>query len=199
MQLLGPDFYANDTVHVARQLLGTYIVSLHKEIVTSGMIVETEAYGDHHDAASHAARGCTARTQSMFGAVGHAYVYFIYGNHYCLNVVARAPWCAAGAVLIRAIEPIEGIEVIKERRGQAASAKALYTLTNGPGKLAQALGITRHYDGSNIMHPHQLYIIAGQIIPDEQVLATPRIGISKAQELLWRFTVHRNPYVSRCR
>ena len=123
-------FYEQPTVQVARQLLGKYLVRKHLDGITVGRIVETEAYVGPEDKACHAARGRTARTEIMFGPAGHAYVYFIYGVYHCLNIVTEAV-DHPSAVLIRALEPLEGIELMKVRR----RAEKLHSLASGPGKL----------------------------------------------------------------
>src|SRR5258706_2613650 len=134
MRILPRDFYMQDTVEVARSLLGKVLV--HGE--PAGRIVEVEAYLGEGDAAAHSARGLTPRTRVIFGAPGHAYVYLIYGMYECLNIVAE-PEGKAGCVLLRALEPVAGIDVMKQRRSNR-------DLCGGPGKLTQALGVTRdHY------------------------------------------------------
>ncbi|HRN78036.1 MAG TPA: DNA-3-methyladenine glycosylase [Candidatus Dependentiae bacterium] len=181
--ILDPLFYQRDTVEVAKDLVGKKIIRTINGINLSGIITETEAYGFSDDPASHAYRGKTQRNAPMFGPVGYAYVYFIYGNHFCFNIVARAENQIAGAVLIRAIQPIEGIELMSYYRQQ----KDIRILTNGPGKLTQALHITKQHNYMNVMQKGELYVTAG-VIPDT-ICATPRIGISVGQDKLWRFII----------
>ena len=138
-ETLGREFYTRPTVEVARDLLGKVLV--HGG--TAGIVVETEAYPGGDDLASHSARGITGRTRVIFGPPGHAYVYLIYGVYQCLNIVAE-PEGQPGCVLIRAVEPTSGIEIMKQRR---PAAKGLESLTNGPGKLTLALGISRDHNG----------------------------------------------------
>jgi DNA-3-methyladenine glycosylase len=166
-------FYARDTVTVARQLLGKLLV--HGQ--TSGIIVETEAYLGIGDLASHSAAGITARTQVIFGEPGHAYIYLNYGIHECLNIVAETKG-VAGCVLIRALKPVDGIEQMRERR------KGAKDLTGGPGKLSQALGITRALYGADLTAgPLTLHDLG--LTPE--ILTTKRIGITKSEDLLLRF------------
>jgi DNA-3-methyladenine glycosylase len=154
--------------------------------------VETEAYGFKEDPASHAHRGKKVSNQAMFGPVGHAYIYFIYGNHYCLNVVAYTPAEQAGAVLIRALEPVAGIEHMCQRRKVASNQY----LTNGPGKLCQAFGITKELYGKSFLSD-DCFITEGYTVDTENIIATARIGISSAQEKLWRFHIKDNKFVSK--
>src|SRR5689334_8216577 len=135
-------FYAQPTLQVARQLLGKYLVREHPDGKTAGKIVETEAYAGPHDLACHAAKGRTARTEVMFGPPGHAYVYFIYGVYYCLNIVTEETGHAS-AVLIRAVEPVEGVELIQRRR----KTSELRKLASGPGKLCLAMSIDKALNG----------------------------------------------------
>ena len=192
MKLIQPSFYEQDTVSVARQLLGCTLVRVYQGKRISGMIVETEAYLAH-DPACHAHRGKTARNAALFGPAGHAYVYFIYGNHYCVNAVSRAPDIQAGGVLIRALEPRDGIEMMKQLRG----TDNVYQLTNGPGKLAQALAIDRTFNGVPLTQESGIFIEHGQPVTNDQVTSTTRVGISSAQEHLWRFYITGNAWVSR--
>ncbi|MEM4611990.1 MAG: DNA-3-methyladenine glycosylase [Candidatus Nitrosocaldus sp.] len=193
--VLSRKFYARDTVEVAKSLLGKVLVRVIDGNILSGMIVETEAY-TRDDPASHAYRGVTARNKVMFGDVGHAYVYFIYGNHYCLNVVAKSKDMEAGAVLIRAVEPIQGIEVMMRNRGGYARGIRVEMLTNGPGKLTQALSIDSRHNGLDLTVGGELYIEEGKSISDRDIVATGRIGISEGTDRLWRFMIRDNRFVS---
>lgn len=185
-------FYDRETELVSRDLLGTILVAESPQGVTAGRIVETEAYLGEHDPACHAAAGRTARTECLYGPPGTAYVYFIYGAHWCFNAVTRAAGLPS-AVLVRALEPIEGIEFMRERRHHPRADR---DLTNGPGKLCAALGITGALNGVPLDAP-PLMICRGEPVPDAEVAVTPRIGITRAAEWPLRWTVSTSPYVSR--
>lgn len=189
MPTLPEVFYARDTVLVAKELLGKILKHDIGDDVLSGIIVETEAYLGYEDSASHAFRGITTRNRPMFESPGHAYVYFIYGNHYCFNVVAHPPE-QAGAVLIRALEPVEGVSLMYKYR-QLSNMK---NLTNGPGKLTQAMKITKHHNGIILTHG-QLKIMEGPALK-HNITATPRIGIRRGTEKLFRFIIAGNRYLS---
>ncbi len=193
--ILGREFYARDTVEVAKSLLGKMLVRIIDHNILSGIIVETEAY-TRDDPASHAYRGMTARNSVMFGEVGYAYVYFIYGNHYCLNVVAKKKDVEAGAVLIRAIEPIHGIDVMARNRSATKGIK-VEMLTNGPGKLTRALGIDSRHNGLDLTVDGELYIAEGYSVYDTDIVATKRIGVSEGIDRLWRFMIKGNRFVSK--
>lgn len=171
---------------VARDLLGKLLV--HRE--TSGMIVETEAYLGGDDLASHSASGITPRTKVIFGPPGHAYVYFSYGMHECLNLVAESEG-TPGCVLIRALEPVSGIESMRKRRPKAKAAR---DLASGPGKLTQAMGITRALNGADVTRGE--LVVREYCAADIKIEAAPRIGISKCRELPLRFTIAGNKFVS---
>lgn len=175
---------------VAPRLLGSYLVrELHgRKLVCK--IVETEAY-DQSDAASHSYRGRTPRTDVMFGPAGHLYVYFSYGMHYCCNVVT-GPEGHGSAVLIRAVEPLEGIDAMRQLRHGIADPQ----LTNGPGKVCQALGIDKQLNGHDLRYA-PLVLILNDTLPPEQVVRTTRVGITKAKDELWRFYVKDSPFVSK--
>lgn len=176
-------FYDREPDRVARELLGAVLRMEDGPDVVSGRIVETEAYLGPHDPASHSAVGRTARTWHMFGPPGTAYVYFIYGMHWCVNAVTREDGYGS-AVLIRALEPLEGVEQMRARRPRARRDA---DLCNGPGKLCAALGITRDFDGAPLTGGAALTICAGEPVPDAQVVIGPRIGISKAIDWPLRF------------
>jgi DNA-3-methyladenine glycosylase len=181
-------FFIRPTIEVARDLLGKVVV----HGATSGIIVETEAYLGGEDLASHSAVGITNRTRVIFGPPGHAYVYLSYGMHECLNIVTE-PDGTAGAVLIRALEPLEGLDIMRARRPRARSDR---DLTSGPGKLTQALGITRAQNGVD-MTRGDLVVRAPAIASVFEIEVTPRIGITKCADLPLRFIVKDNKFVSR--
>ncbi|MFO3797482.1 MAG: DNA-3-methyladenine glycosylase [Anaerolineales bacterium] len=181
--ILPRSFYDRPTLLVARQLLGMRLVRILEGQRLSGIILETEAYVGPEDKGSHAHRGKTARNAPMFGPPGYAYVYFTYGMHWCLNVVTEAEGFPA-AVLIRAILPEEGGEVMRTRRNGGD--------TLGPAKLTQALGIGRSENGIDLCTTEQgLWIEYGAPIPEERVTTTPRIGLNRVPEpwksIPWRF------------
>jgi len=177
-------FYLQDTVIVAKNLLGKKIIRKIGRSEISGIITETEAYKHRDDPASHAHRKITDRNKAMFGDVGMAYVYFTYGMHYCFNVVAKNPKIAAGAVLIRAIEPEKGIKKMQKNRNK----KDLKNLTNGPAKLTQALEITREHYGVDLTKNSKLYITEG--IQAKKIISSPRIGVKEATDKLWNFKIN---------
>jgi DNA-3-methyladenine glycosylase len=187
MNILDRKFYERDTLKVARALLGKKLVRRIKGLELSGMIVETEAYCGQKDSACHAHRGMTPRNSVMFGKPGHAYVYFTYGMHYMLNLVTEDEGNPC-AVLIRAIEPIDGIEAMEARRKKKGAQ-----LTNGPAKLCQALSIDKSLNGWDLTRGIELWVEDYRKIPAKSIIATPRIGIDYAQkkhrEALWRFLI----------
>lgn len=176
---LDRDFYNRDTVTVARECLGKLLVYESPQGRLAGRIVETEAYLQN-DPACHASRGKTRRNAAMFGEPGHAYVYFTYGFHHCLNFVT-GPTGVGEAVLIRALEPLDGIEIMKANRKK----ERLRDLCSGPGKLTQALGIDRSLNGTDLCG-EILYVLDAPAIEGE-VAARPRIGIKEWTDRLWRF------------
>ena len=183
MSTLPRKFYEQDTVKVAKNLLGKRIVRKIGRQEISGIITETEAYRHKDDPASHAFRKITDRNKAMFGDVGMAYVYFTYGMYYCFNVVARNPRAAAGAVLIRAIEPEKGIKVMQKNRKN----DDIKNLTNGPAKLTQALEITKEHYGVDLTKHPKLFITEG--IKPKKISASTRIGIKEATEKMWNFKI----------
>jgi DNA-3-methyladenine glycosylase len=194
-RILPAAFFARDTERVARELLGAVIECTADGVRTSGRIVETEAYIGEHDEACHASVGKTARTIGLWGPPGSAYVYRIYGMYWCANVVTR-PAGLASAVLIRAVEPIRGIEQMWARR---PAARREADLTSGPGRLCDALGITgpAHHGTSWVRGP--LVIREGDPVPEDEVAITPRIGLNpKRGGFAWplRWIVRDNPFVS---
>lgn len=176
-------FYDRDPAVVARELLGAVLRREGTLGALSGRIVETEAYLGPHDPASHSVVGRTARTWHLFGPPGTAYVYFVYGMHWCVNAVTREEGFGS-AVLIRAIEPLEGLERMRARRPKVRRDAQL---ANGPAKLCAAMGIDRALDGAILTGGSPLTIHAGEPVPDDQVVIGPRIGISKAVEWPLRF------------
>ena len=187
-QPLPAAFYNRDTILVARELIGCVLRHETKNGVLAGRIVETEAYGPD-DPANHAHRGLTKRNASMFGPPGSAYVYRIYGVHWCFNAVTR-PEGVGEAVLIRALEPIEGFEQMHVRRELSDNKR----LCNGPGTLCCALGITGALDGTDLSTGALQILGSGGMA---ESVARPRIGITKAADLMWRFVIPDNRYVSR--
>lgn len=187
MKVLPRSFYQRDTIEVARCLLGKKLVRVINGQFLIGIISETEAYRSD-DPASHSYRGQTKRNTSMFGPVGHAYVYFSYGLHYCINIVAKDLGnFSAGGVLIRGVMPIEGQEIMFANRGKNIQYSHL---TDGPGKVGQAFDITRDLDGIDITTKKSAIFIAdGFHIEDSCIGITARIGISKAIDKLWRFII----------
>jgi DNA-3-methyladenine glycosylase len=186
LKSLGLDI--SDAVVAAHQLLGYVLTYQSDEGVTSGYIVETEAYKSS-DPASHSYKGLTKSKAALFGPAGTVYVYFTYGMHFCVNIVVGKE-NGGQAVLIRAIEPIEGLDLMIKRRAMPNSPK----LTNGPGKLTKAMAIDKSINGSNVLTgPIKL---SRGITPKEVVVDT-RIGITKAVDEPWRFYIKDNPYVSR--
>lgn len=190
---LPPSFFARPTAEVARDLLGKVLVSRAGGFVTGGRIAEVEAYLGADDPGSHAAtKGITRRNATMYGPPGHAYVYFTYGNHHMLNLVTE-PEGTAGAVLIRAIEPMMGVEVMARRRGRGG-----HECTNGPGKVAAALGVTLEHNGSPLS-PDGVLCCYDAPPPAEEIQTSGRIGLSQGHDAELRFYLHGNPFVSRAK
>lgn len=189
---MNPALYRLTTEELARELLGYSIYRETPDGIVSGIIVETEAYLSSNDPACHAARGKTRRNATMFGPPGRAYVYFIYGNYYCLNVVS-APEGMGEAVLIRAVEPLSGLNLMRKRR----AGKQDCNLTNGPGKLCQAFAVDTYLDGHDFRYS-PLYIAASKDnYVRRKIVATPRIGVSSGQDKKLRFIISGNKYLSR--
>ena len=188
---LPPSFYDRPTEGVARDLLGAVLEHRAPDGVVRGRIVETEAYLGPHDPACHAAAGLTARTRTLHGPPGTAYVYFVYGMHWCFNAVTREEGHGS-AVLIRAIEPMSGLSLMRRRRGVDRDVD----LTSGPARLCDAFGLTRAQDGARLDRG-ALRILRDTEVPDEEVIIGPRIGIRKAAEWPLRFYIRGNRFVSR--
>ncbi len=189
---LEPAFYDRDAEVVARELLGAVLECRTPHGVASGRIVETEAYLGPHDPACHAAAGLTARNRCLFGAPGTAYVYFIYGMHWCVNAVTREEGYGS-AVLIRALEPVGGVTLMRSRRGVTPARE----LTNGPAKLCDALGIDRRFDGVRLDRGLLRILATASQVPDALVGVSARVGIRRAADWPLRFFETGNPYVSR--
>lgn len=185
-------FYARETEIVARELLGMVLECRTSQGRASGIIVETEAYIGEHDGACHAAAGMTRRTAPLYGPPGRSYVYFIYGMYWCFNAVTRDEGLPS-AVLVRAVEPLDGVDLMWRRRPKVKRER---DLTNGPGKLTLALGIDGTMNqlslqrGALVIREHTTYV-------DREVAITPRIGITKAVDWPLRWIVRDNPYVSK--
>jgi DNA-3-methyladenine glycosylase len=187
-QTLPREFYSRDTLRVARELLGKTLVHDTERGRIAGMIVETEAYTSN-DPACHACSGITPRNAVMFGEPGHAYVYFTYGMYFCFNAVT-APQGTGEAVLVRAVEPLEGIDLMIENRGTEVETN----LTSGPGKLCMAFGLKRDHNGLDLT-AGSLTIMNGE--RPSEIAETTRIGIRVGADLPWRFYIPNNPHVSR--
>ncbi len=200
--LLKPEFFNRDPRRVARALLGKLLIRKTRHETLAGRIVETEAYLGEGDPASHSARGETPRNAVMFGPPGHAYVYFIYGNHYCLNV-SCLPVGVAGGVLFRALEPVAGIAEMAAARDieipnlDETRPPLLKKISSGPGRMSEALGVTRERDNGKDFTSTRSDL---RIVEDDYrvrgVTVTPRIGIVKAAERPLRYFITGNPFVS---
>jgi DNA-3-methyladenine glycosylase len=191
-KVLQREFYNRDPITVAKELLGKVLVRETPEGVTAGVIVETEAYLAQGDPANHAFRGMTSRNKSMFGPPGHAYVYRIH-QVCCLNVVTE-PEGVPSAVLIRALMPIEGIEMMRERLGRFDSLP-----TTGPGKLCKAMAIDLSLDGWDLTLGEQLWVVEGNEpakFAESDIAVTTRIGVTAAKDLPLRFFLKRQPFVN---
>jgi len=194
---LGRAFFARGPRRVARELLGKVLVREEAGGRLTARIVEVEAYLGEKDLAAHAAAGRTARNAVLFGPPGYAYVYFIYGNHYCLNVSCE-PEGQAGGVLFRALEPLGGIEQMARARGiEITGPASLPKLTSGPGRLSEAFGITRARDnGCDLTSTASSLWIGDDGYRARGIRVTPRIGITKAADHPLRYLLERNPFVS---
>lgn len=203
MEVLQRSFYEHDTLAVARELLGKYLVHRTEKAVLAGRIVETEAYIGPHDKAAHSYNNRrTERNEVMYGPPGFAYVYFIYGMHYCMNVVTGDE-NRPEAVLIRALEPVEGLDAMSRNRFgreyDKLDKRSILNLTNGPGKLCKALGINKSNNGDDLCQS-ALFIGACEDTEDFIIETSHRINIGYAEEAIyypWRYYIKDNPYVSR--
>ncbi len=185
-------FYFQPTLTVAKRLLGQLIIRKYRGASLVGKIVEVEAYRGSIDPASHAYRGKTMRNEVMFREGGHLYVYFTYGMHFCANVVTQKEGLAE-AVLIRGVEPVKGLDLMRKLRGKGIDD---FNLTNGPAKFCQAFGIGRK-DNGTVLLGNEIFLAAGEKIPRSKVGVSTRIGIRNATEKQWRYFVKGNPWVSR--
>jgi DNA-3-methyladenine glycosylase len=198
IMILKRKFYERETLTVAGELLGELLVHETEEGATAGKIVETEAYLGPEDKASHAYGGLrTSRTEAQFGPKGHAYIYFVYGMYYCFNVTSGRIPEKPEAILVRALEPVSGVEIMKKRR--ALSKGRRINLANGPGKLCMAMGISTDQNGADLCS-RPLHIDEGEKIRRAEIVQTTRINVDYAGEWKstpWRFFVKNNAYVSR--
>jgi DNA-3-methyladenine glycosylase len=192
MEPLSRSFYARETTAVAAELLGKCLVRRTSKGDIVAKIVEVEAYRGADDPASHAYKGLTDRNLPMFGEAGCAYVYFIYGNHYCLNATTEQKG-VPGAVLIRAVEIADGVEIARKYR----KGRSNIDLSNGPGKLTKALNITRIHNGLDLTKTNELFICNPKTIENFEIETSTRIGIKAGSEKPWRFYVRNNKFVSR--
>jgi DNA-3-methyladenine glycosylase len=194
MARLPRGFFSRPAPRVAPELLGRTLVRvLENGGRVAGRIVEAEAY-EPEDPASHSFRGPTARNATMFGPPGHLYVYFTYGNHWMANVVTRGKG-EGSAVLLRALEPTEGLNEMRRRRGREGPTE----LCSGPGKLCQALGIDRSLDGADLIRGQTTWLEEGRPVEPDAVLSGIRVGVSVGLDRPWRFVVAGHPFVSRGR
>jgi DNA-3-methyladenine glycosylase len=191
-QPLPRSFYDRSTLDVARDLIGKTLARRSAEKVAAGIIVEAEAYVSAIDPSAHGYGGMTQRTRSMFGPPGHAYVYFSYGMHCCLNVVTEGKGSAA-AVLIRALEPTVGLELMRIRRGLRIADR---DLCRGPGRLCRAVGITLADDGADLLGPEVWIAETPGFRMEAPIATSPRIGISRAADWPWRFYIPGSRFVS---
>jgi DNA-3-methyladenine glycosylase len=194
---IGRSFYQQELLKVAKELLGKILVRKVSDKILAGKIVEVEAYHGDFDEAAHSFRGITKRTEIMFNEGGYLYVYFTYGAHHCCNVVTGKKGQGT-AVLIRAVEPLVGIdEMIKNRFGRKLkNEKEIFNLTSGPGKVCQAFGIDRTHSGLDLTE-NKIFILDNKKIPNKEIGISTRIGITKSVDLPWRFFIKNNPYLSR--
>lgn len=187
------DFYTRETLDVAKELLGSIIVHKTPEGITKGRIVEVEAYLGPKDAAAHSYKKNSSRTEIQYGEGGYAYIYLIYGMYYCMNIVTNKINISE-AILIRALEPVEGIELMKQRR----KTDKLYNLCSGPGKLCMAMGIDKNNYGMDLCG-EQLYLESSKTNKDFIIEASKRINIDysgEAKDYLWRYTIKDNKFLS---
>jgi len=191
------DFYRRDVLTVARELLGKILFKQSDEEYCSGKIVEVEAYDGVNDKAAHSYRGKTKRNEVMFDNGGRLYVYFIYGMHFCGNVVTGGV-NEGSAVLLRALQPLTGIKSMFNNRGRKIENydREIIKLCNGPAKICQAFDIDKKWNGFDLSS-HQIFITSGENININNIVTTKRIGIKDSKELPWRFYIKDNPFISR--
>ncbi len=190
---IGREFFERDTLTVAKDLLGTVLVRETAQGVTKGMIVETEAYLGEIDDAAHSYKGRSERVRVQYGASGCLYVYMIYGMYYCVNITSGPPGVPE-VVLLRALEPVEGLELMKERR----KTDRIGSLCSGPGKLSMAIGIGREDYGADLCSGGDIYLEYGAV--PEKIIESKRINIDyavKCKDEMWRFLIGNNKYVSK--
>jgi DNA-3-methyladenine glycosylase len=194
---LKKSFYRRELLDVARDLLGKVIVKAGGDKILAGKIVEVEAYHGDFDKAAHSYVGITKRNEIMFKAGGYLYVYFTYGAHHCCNVVTGKKGQGT-AVLIRAVEPVEGIDsMIRNRFGRKIkNDKDIFNLTSGPGKVCQSFSIDRTHSGTDLTG-NKIFILNGEKIKSKDIGVSKRIGITRSVDLPWRFFIKNNPYLSR--
>ncbi|MGB5288741.1 MAG: DNA-3-methyladenine glycosylase [Ignavibacteriaceae bacterium] len=190
-------FYQRELLKVAKDLLGKIFVKYSTGKLLAGKIVEVEAYHGDFDQAAHSYSGITKRTEIMFEEGGYLYVYFTYGVHHCCNIVTGKKGQGT-AVLIRALEPVNGINImIKNRFGRKLkNENEIFNLTSGPGKVCQAFGIDRTHSGIDLTG-EKIFILGNIRIPDKEIGISKRVGITRSTELPWRFFIKNNPYLSR--
>jgi DNA-3-methyladenine glycosylase len=191
LRALPRSFFARSSLEVARDLLGRLLVRRVPGATLVGRIVECEAYQEG-DPASHSYRGRTPRTDVMFGRPGHLYVYFTYGMHFCMNVVTGRDG-EGSAVLLRAAEPLEGLDWMRDRRG-VDDARLLCA---GPGRMARAFGIDRSHNGIDLAGGEVMFVARGSPVPDERIEMSSRVGVTVGADRPWRFFESGNPFVSR--
>ncbi len=195
MVKLDIEYYSRPTLSVAKELIGTFFVRKSYRRFLVGMIVETEAYR-YNDPACHAYRGMTERNKVMFNHGGFLYVYFTYGMHYCANIVTYKEGFGE-AVLIRAVQPLDGIDTMLKNRGiSGGEQNPNLKLTNGPAKFAEAFNITTKDSGIDLTGP-SIYLTQGISVPTSKIATTTRIGIRVAMDKRWRFYLKDNPWVSK--
>lgn len=195
-QKLPEKFFQRNVLKIASELPGKYLVKKDGPKYLAGKIVEVEAYAEKIDEASHSFRGKTKRNELMFEAEGKLYVYFIYGNHFCCNVVCDKEGVGS-AVLIRAIEPLDEVELMAQRRFRKSeiSEKEFLNLANGPGKICNAFGISKIENGVDLCGD-DIFLAEGDKVPKKNIVSATRIGITKSKDLPWRFYLKGNPFVS---
>ena len=194
MKILEKKFYLKDTIQTAQMLLGKLIVKKEKSgKITSGVIVETEAYLGTNDEACHAYKKNTGRSRFLFQDSGKSYVYFIYGNYYCFNVVTEGESIGA-AVLIRAVEPLDGVDIMKKRRHNISKPEYI---SNGPAKFCLAFGINKKHNELDLTNPESEIGIYNTGKRNIEIMQSKRIGIVKSANLPYRFFIKDNPYVTK--